>query len=69
MKSEICNFDEISKCICICVFILSFLVFKLVSNKNPELGEEERKERENEMLKYFEKHKQSNEEFFFGSTA
>lgn len=67
MKSEICTIEELSRCICVLVFILSFLFFKFALKNKSKLTDEERMDREKERMNYFNQHKKENEDFFFGS--
>ena len=67
MKSEICTIEEISRCLCVLVFVLSFFLFKLGLKNKSKLTDEERMDREKERINYLNQHIKENEEFFFGS--
>ena len=50
MKSEICTIEEISRCLCVLVFVLSFFLFKLGLKNKSKLTDEERMDREKERI-------------------
>ena len=69
MTDELCDFDKLSKWLCLILFIIGFLACKFfLSSKTNLPTEEEHSNKQKEMLKFFYEHKKDTEDFFMNSS-
>lgn len=66
MKESNCSLDYVHSYIYLAVFVVSFVVFRLIYNAKYGGTKDEQEEKQRNMLNYYNKHKAENEEFFFG---
>lgn len=60
--------NENSNLYVIAVFVLSFIFFRLFLNLNNKQSHEDKERVMNKSIKYFEKYRQENEDFFMGTS-
>lgn len=65
LKKALCKIEQNNFGL-ILMFILGYIVFSLYSKYKTTISEEEKARRYRKSIKYFNKHQNENEEFFFG---